>query len=55
MYRKSNELRVFTQIQSIRYQQQNFNSVIHFETFTINSLLCEVHVHFDLPHIYVDL
>ena len=47
MYRKSIILRVSTQIQSITYQQQNFNSPMHFETLT-NSLLCKVHIYVDL-------
>ena len=32
-----------------------FNNLIHFETLTINSLLCKIHIYFDLQHIYVDL
>ena len=52
MYRKSIILRMFLQILSIRYQQQNFSSLIHFKTLTINSLLREVSICVDLPHIY---
>ena len=56
MYRKSIILRMFLQMLSIRYQQQNFfSSLVHCRTLTINSLLCEVYVCVDLPHVYVDL
>ena len=43
------------QILSIKYQQQNFSSLIHFKTLTMNSLLCKVYICVDLRHIYVDL
>ena len=54
MYRKSIILRMFLQILSIRYQQQNFGSLIYSKTFTINSLLCKIYICVDLPDIYVD-
>ena len=55
MYGKSITLRIFLQLLSIRYQQQNFSILIHFKTLAINSLLCKVYICVDLPHIYVDL
>ena len=51
MYRKSVILRMFLQILSIRCQQQNFSSLIHFRTLTINSLLRKVSICVGLPHI----
>ena len=46
---------MFLQILLIRYQQQNFSSLIHFKTLAINSLLCKIYIRVDLPHINVDI
>ena len=46
---------MFLRILSIRYQQQDFSSLIHFKTSTINLLQCKVCICVDLLHIYVDL